>query len=109
MNNTKNEMKNYYTEIHANGFKHTNGFHGFASACAHFSTDAKVGSIEFIIAQADAVKLIGGQQVSHGWTGYTIGKTFVENGSEPVSVMSPEWEYRTPSTMSHTVWKEVIS
>jgi hypothetical protein len=23
--------------------------------------------------------------------------------------MSPAWEYRTPSTMSHAVWKEVQS
>ena len=107
MNNTKNEMKNYYTEIHANGFKHTNGFHGFASACAHFSTDAELYTPEYINAMKDAIELIGGQQVSHGWMGYTIGKTFEETGREPVSVMSPAWEYRTEATMTTPIWKEV--
>lgn len=100
-------MKHYYTDLHTEGFKEGNGFKGFDSACAHFSTDAKVGSIEFIIAQADAVKLIGGQQVSHGWTGYTIGKTFVENGSEPVSVMSPAYEYHKGS--SFPTYEEVVN
>ena len=101
------EIRNYHTEIHAEGFKHTNKFSGFDSACAHFSTDAKVGTMEFIVAQTDAIKKIGGQQVSHGWTGYTIGDTFEQIGVEPVSVMSPAWEYRTAATMNTPVWKEL--
>ena len=105
----KNDMKNYYTELHANGFKHTNKFSGFDSACAHFNTDAKIGSIAFLMAQTDAVKLIGGQQVSHGWTGYTIGNTFMQTGWEPVSVMSPAYEYRTEASSNDPVYKEVIS
>ena len=99
------DEKNYHVELHADGFKEGNGFKGFDSACAHFSTSAEIGSIEFIVAQADAVKLIGGQQVSHGWTSYTIGKLLVQDGSEPVSVMSPAWEYHKGS--SFPTWKEV--
>ena len=99
------EIKNYYTEIHANGFKHTNKFSGFASACAHFSTDAELYSVEYVIAMKDAVERIASQEVAHGWIGYTIGKTFEETGREPVSVMSPAWEYHKGS--SFPVWKEV--
>ena len=33
------DKKNYYTELHTTGFKYTNKFSGFDSACAHFSTE----------------------------------------------------------------------
>ncbi len=95
---------NYYTELHAKGFKYTNKFSGFDSACAHFSTDAKVGSIAFIMAQTDAIKLIGGQEVSHGWTGYTIGKTYLQTGTEDVSVMCPSY---SEGHRSQPVFEEV--
>ena len=107
--NTLRHMKHYYTKLHTEGFKEGNGFKGFDSVCAHFDTDAKIGSIAFLMAQTDAVKLIGGQQVSHGWTGYTIGNTFMQTGWHPVSVMSPAYEYRTETTSSDPVYKEVIS
>jgi hypothetical protein len=58
-------------------------------------------------AKMDAVKHIGDQQVSHGWVGYTVGKLFVQTGEEPVSVMSPAWEYRTPTSMNNPVYEEV--
>jgi len=89
----KNIEQHYYTELHTKGFKEGNGFKGFDSACAHFSTPAKVGTITFEEAKQEGIKFTGDQEVSHGWTGYTIGKTFVKNGSEPVSVMSPAYEY----------------
>ena len=41
----------------------------------------------------DAIEYIGAQQVSHGWVDYTVGKTFAKTGEEPVSVMSPAYEY----------------
>ena len=47
------------------------------------------------------------EQQSRYWVSYTVGKLFVQSGWEPISVMSPEWEYRTAATMSHAVWKEV--
>ena len=92
------EEKHYYTELHAKGFKYTNKFSGFDSSCAHFSTRARVGTMTFQQAKMDAVEYIGDQQVSHGWVDYTVGKTFVENGSEPVSVMSPAYEYHKGSS-----------
>ena len=99
--------KHYYTELHADGFKYTNKFSGFDSACAHFRTPAKIGTITFEEAKQEAIELIGGQQVSHGWVDYTVGKTFVQTGAEPVSVMSPEWEYRTRASMTNPVYEEV--
>ena len=41
------EEKHYYTQLLAAGFKYTNKFSGFDSACAHFRTVAKVGTIAF--------------------------------------------------------------
>ena len=102
------EIQHYYTELHAKGFKHTNKFSGFDSACAHFSTPAKVGTITFEEAKQEAIELIGGQQTSHGWVDYTVGKTFAEVGREPVSVMSPAWEYRTSASETTPVFEEVM-
>ena len=101
------EKKNYYTELHTTGFKYTNKFSGFDSACAHFSTEYAPHTRGWLEAQIDAIAKIGGKQTSPGWVAYTVGKTFVENGSEPVSVMSPEWEYRTSASMTNPVYEEV--
>ena len=102
------EEKHYYTELHTTGFKEGNGFKGFDSACAHFSTEYASNTRGWLDAQIEAIELIGGQQVSHGWLDYTVGKSFVQDGSEPVSVMSPAWEYRTAATMNTPTWKEVL-
>ena len=99
--------KNYHVELHATGFKHSNKFSGFDSACAHFSTEFEPYTLGWVTAQVEAIELIGGQQVSHGWLDYTVGKTFVQTGEKPVSVMSPAWEYRTPASMTTPVWKEI--
>ena len=97
----------YRIELHATGFKFTNKFSGFDSANAFFSTNEKPATKRFVKVMMRAIKKIGEQNVSHGWVDYAIGKLFYQDGWEPVSVMSPEWEYRTPTTMSHAVWKEV--
>ena len=101
----KNEMKNYYIELHATGFKYTNKFSGFDSACAHFSTNANPPTKPFVEEMMKAIKQIGGQQVAHGWVDYAVGKLFVETGKEPVSVMSPAWEYH--KGRSFPVFEEV--
>ena len=103
----KNKENHYYTELHTTGFKYTNKFSGFDSACAHFSTEHEPYTLGWVTAQVEAIDKIGGQQVLHGWVDYTVGKTFVQTGEEPVSVMSPAWEYRTAATMDTPVWKEV--
>lgn len=101
------EGKHYYIELHATGFKYTNKFSGFDSCCAHFSSKAKPATPEFIKDMQKAIDLYGGQQVSHGWVDYAIGKLFVQTGEEPISVMSPAWEYRTRASMSNPVYEEV--
>ena len=103
----KTEETYYRIELHATGFKFTDKFSGFDSANAFFSTHAKPATKPFVEVMMKAIKHIGGQQVSHGWVDYAIGKLFYQDGWEDINSMSPEWEYRTPSTMSHAVWKEV--
>jgi len=98
-------MKHYYIELHANGFKYTNKFSGFETACAHFSTREIIGTSTFEKIMDEAVKKIGSQQVAHGWVDYAIGDLFVEDGQEPVSVMSPAWEYHKGS--SFPIWKKI--
>ena len=95
---------NYYTELHALGFKYTNKFSGFDSCCAHFSTPAKVGTLAFHAAQQEAIEFIGDQQVSHGWVDYTVGKTYEQTGNETVSVMCPSY---FEGHRSQPVYKEV--
>ena len=86
-----NKDQHYYTELHTTGFKYTNKFSGFDSACAHFSTEYEPYTVGWVKAQCDAIDLIGGQETSHGWVDYTVGKTFVRTGHEDVSVMCPSY------------------
>ena len=64
----KEKMKNYYTELHATGFRHTNKFSGFDSACAHFSTEFEPYTLGWVTAQCKAIDLIGGQPRTVGLT-----------------------------------------
>ena len=102
-----NDIKHYYTELHAKGFKHTNKFSGFDSACAHFTTRYAEYTIGWVTAQCEAIDYIGEQQTSRGWVDYMVGKTYVKTGDEPVSVMSPAWEYRTARSSTAAVYPEV--
>ena len=106
MKNEKKNEKYYRIELTALGKKETTGWDGFDEANAFFSTDAKPATAEFIKATEKAMDRTFEQQ-SRYWLDYAIGKLFVQDGWEKVSPMSPEWEYRTPTTMSHAVWKEV--
>ena len=100
------DEKYYRVELHANGKKETTGWDGFDSANAFFSTDESIDAPHFHVVMNKAIDKIAGQQSRH-WLDYRVGKLFVQDGWEDISPMSPEWEYRTPTTMSHAVWKEV--
>jgi hypothetical protein len=100
------DEKYYRIELHADGKKETTGWDGFDEANAFFSTDEHIDSPHFHVVMNKAIDRTAGQQSRH-WLDYTVGKLFVQDGWEKVSPMSPEWEYRTPATMSHAVWKEV--
>ena len=80
------------------------GFQGFDSAAAHFTTSAEVGSIEWEEAKMEAVDQRWEQEKRY-WLGYRLGNTKVEVGREPLSVMSPGWEYHKGRTFA--VWEEV--
>jgi len=99
------DIQHYYVELHAKGFKYTNKFSGFDSACAHFSTEYAPHTRGWLEAQIESIEKIGGQQVSHGWVDYTVGKTFVQTGHEDVSVMCPSY---SEGHRSHPVYEEVM-
>ena len=99
--------KHFYTKLHAKGFKYTNKFSGFDSACAHFSTEYASNTRGWLEAQIKAIEFIGGQQVSHGWVDYTIGKTFARVAVKTITPNNPAWEYRTPSSLVEPVYEEV--
>ena len=102
-----NEKKNYIINLHAVGEKKiTSGYAGRREVCGHFSTPAEVGTIAFEEAKMDAVDYYWNQQ-KRGWVDYTVGKTFAKTGEKPISVMSPEWEYRTSASMTNPVYEEV--
>jgi hypothetical protein len=97
-------MENYYIKLHAVGRKKTSGYTGPDEVCAHFSTPAKVGTITFEEAKMDAVDHYWDQNKRY-WHGYRIGKLMVQTGSEPVSIMSPAYDYH--KGRSFPVYKEV--
>ena len=101
------DEKDYRIELHAVGKKWTHKFSGFDEANAFFSTDAKPATAAFIKVMQKAIDKIAGQQLDHGWVDYAVGKLFVRDGWEPVSVMSPAYEYRTAASSHDAVWKEV--
>ena len=100
------EEKYYRIELTAVGKKETTGWNGFDEANSFFSTDAEPATPAFIKVMKKAIDKTYEQQSRH-WLDYAVGKLFVQDGWEKVSPMSPEWEYRTPASMSHAVWKEV--
>jgi len=96
--------KHYYTELHAKGFRYTNKFSGFDSACAHFSTEYEPYTLGWVSAQVKAIDLIGEQQTSRGWVDYTVGKTFEQTGTEKVTAMCPS---HSEGHRSNPVFEEV--
>ena len=96
--------KNYYVEMFAVGKKETSGFDGFDKSVAHFTTDAVHPSVEFEKAMKQAIDKRWNQE-KRWWKDYRLGKVMVETGREPVSVMSPAWEYHKGRTFP--VYEEV--
>ena len=100
------DEKDYYIELHAVGKKETTGWDGFDECCAHFSSVHKPATPKFVADMKEAIDFYWNQQKRH-WLDYAVGKLFVKTGEEPVSVMSPEWEYRTRASMTNPVYEEV--
>ena len=97
-------MKNYCIYLPAVGRRNRRGWQGFDESVAHFSTSADVGSIEWEEAKMEAVDQCQSQEQRY-WLGYRLGNAKVQTGWEPVSVMSPAWEYH--KGRSFPVYKEV--
>ena len=104
---TMKDEKYYRVELHADGKKETTGWDGFDSANAFFSTDESIDAPHFHVVMNRAIDKIAGQQLAHGWVDYKVGKLFIQDGWEDISPMSPEWEYRTPASMTNPVYEEV--
>jgi hypothetical protein len=98
-----NDIKHYYTELHATEIKDSAKHYATESVCAHFSTPAKVGTITFERAKMDAVDYYWNQQ-RRGWVDYTVGKTYLQTGTEDVSVMCPSY---SEGHRSNPVFEEV--
>ena len=101
-----NEEKNYCIKLHAVGRRERKGWQGFDESVAHFTTSAEVGSIEWEEAKMEAVDKRWEQEKRY-WLGYRLGNAKVEVGREPLSVMSPGWEYHKGRTFP--VWEEVTA
>lgn len=86
----KNEMKNYHIELHAIEIKPTAKHYARDKVCAHFSTNAEPATVEFVKVMMDAIDFYWNQQ-KRSWTGYAIGKLFVEAHREELTVMSPAY------------------
>ena len=99
-----NDKKNYIIELRATKIKDKAKHYARPEVSAHFSTCAKVGTITFERAKMDAVDHYWNQQ-QRGWEDYTLGKLKVQTGWEPVSVMSPAWDYH--KGRSFPVFEEV--
>ena len=98
------EEKNYYIELHATEIKDSAKHYATESVCAHFESAHKPATPDFIKDMKLAIAFYWNQQ-KRGWVDYTVGKLMVQTGWEPVSVMSPAWEYH--KGRSFPVYKEV--
>ena len=92
-------MEHYYIKLHALGKKEKQGWQGFDECCAHFSSEHKPATAEFVKDMTEAIDFYWNQQKRH-WLDYAVGKLFVKTGSEPVSVMSPAYEYHKGRSFS---------
>ncbi len=90
-------MKNYYINLHANGKKELRGWNGFDECKAHFTSEHKPATPEFVKDMTEAIDFYWNQKKRY-WLDYAVGKLFVEVGREPVSVMSPAYEYHKGKT-----------
>ena len=97
------EEKNYYIELHATEIKDSAKHDATESVCAHFESAHKPATPDFIKDMKKAIAFYWNQQ-KRGWVDYTVGKLMVQTGWEPVSVMSPAWEYH--KGRSFPVYKE---
>ena len=85
-------MKDYYIKLSAFEKKATKGYNGPDEVCAHFTSEHKPATSPFIKDMTNAIDFYYNQNKRY-WNGYVVGKLFVKTGSEPVSVMSPAYEY----------------
>jgi len=98
------EKKNYYIELHATEIKDSAKHYATESCCAHFQSIHKPATPEFVKDMEEAIDFYWNQQ-KRCWVDYAVGKLKVQTGWEPVSVMSPAWEYH--KGRSFPVYEEV--
>ena len=98
------EKKNFCIKLHGVGRKKKQGYQGPDAVTWHFSTSAEVGSVEWQEAKMEGVDECWHQN-QRWWLGYRLGTVKVQTGWEPVSVMSPAWDYH--KGRKFPVWEEV--
>tara|TARA_Y100001938_G_scaffold42876_1_gene59075 strand:- start:499 stop:801 length:303 start_codon:yes stop_codon:yes gene_type:complete len=97
-------MKNYYIKLHATEIKDSAKHYATESVCAHFRSEHKPATVEFVKDMTEAIDFYWNQQ-KRGWLDYAVGKLFVQTDRKPVSVMSPAYDYH--KGRSFPVYKEV--
>ena len=90
-------MKNYYIKLHATEIKDSAKHYATESVCAHFRSEHKPATAEFVKDMTEAIDFYWNQQ-KRGWLDYAVGKLFVQTGRKPVSVMSPAYDYHKGRT-----------
>ena len=98
------EKKTYYIVLSAFEKKATKGYGGPDEVRAHFTSEHKPATPNFVNEMQNAIDLYYNQNKRY-WNGYVVGKLFVQTGREPVSVMSPAWDYHKCRTFP--VYEEV--
>ena len=99
-----NEQKRYIIELHATQIKESAKHYATPQVSAHFKSVHKPATPEFVKDMSKAIEFYWNQQ-KRGWVDYAVGKLKVQTGWEPVSVMSPAYEYH--KGRSFPVFEEV--
>ena len=83
-------MKNYYIKLHATEIKDSAKHYATESVRAHFRSEHKPATAEFVKDMKEAIDFYWNQQ-TRGWLDYAGGKLFVQPGRQPVSVRAPAY------------------
>ena len=82
--------KRYYIELEPLEKKETTGYGGPDMVCAHFTSEHKPATPNFVIEMQNAINLYYKQNKRY-WNGYVVGDVYVQKGREEVTCMSPAY------------------
>ena len=83
-------MKHYYIKLSAFEKKVTKGYDGPDDVCAHFTSEHKPATPNFVNEMQNAIDFYYNQNKRY-WNGYVVGDLYVQTGREEVTCMSPAY------------------